>query len=341
MAITYPVLSSSSSSAAFPISAPSPSSSSSWAPFVITQKEINNFYNIDRTVYTRLVIHLHRNPVGSMHVIALWIWFERLGCHKENLVNQMLEFPDGKISVLADEAATCLMYIEHKDLPPENDQQQIPMTLRLTGAPLSLRFFYENRDEIMSTILNIVNDVCIKAFLDIMQEATRLQTINSSKNHNNCLENKNTSTNFQVPNMNAHTDFHYSKPNLVPNFHGPNPNPGASIQVPNPNPSSGFFANNPRDTSLRATTKPSYNSPEVSLPLSFPYFTNPTMSPTGTALSSSSYNATQVSASPLVREGGFSNLLTKPSHDQYKIDDHRELLKNEITKMLNGSRLEV
>ncbi|OWM70147.1 uncharacterized protein LOC116195259 [Punica granatum] len=352
MAITYPVPSSSSASSAFPISTPSPSASASWAPFVITQKEINAFHNIDRTLYNRLVIHLHRNPVGSMHVMALWIWFERLGCHKGNLVNLLLGFPDSMINVLADEAVMCLMCIECEDFPPENDQQQIPMTQSLTGAPLSVRFFYENRAEIGPAILKIVNDVCLKAFPDIMQEAMRLQTSNRPSNHNNYFANNKPNTNFHVPNpnpnthfqfssLNPHSNFHFPNPNLGPNFNVPNPSPSTNFHVPNPSPRSGFFTSNPRDTPPRAAPSPSYNNRQVNLPLPFPCFTNPTMPPTSSGgATSSSSNVAQVGAPPFVKEGGFLDLLTKPSHE-YELEDHREFLDDEITEVLNRLHLEV
>ncbi|KAL3579272.1 hypothetical protein D5086_020776 [Populus alba] len=55
----------------------SSSSSSSVLNPMVSPEEFKIFHTIDRTLYTRLVVNLNRDPADSMQVMALWIWLER------------------------------------------------------------------------------------------------------------------------------------------------------------------------------------------------------------------------------------------------------------------------
>ncbi|KAK4800098.1 hypothetical protein SAY86_025463 [Trapa natans] len=115
--LTYGVSSTASSLADFSISAgsPSPFSSSSWVPLVINLEETNA-----RQLYTRLVTKFSWNPMRSLQLIAVWIWFDQ-NCCRGRLVNRRLDSSDLIISILADEASVYLACLSIKYYPIEFD----------------------------------------------------------------------------------------------------------------------------------------------------------------------------------------------------------------------------
>ncbi|KAK4799823.1 hypothetical protein SAY86_025188 [Trapa natans] len=223
---TYIVSSTVSSSVDFPIGSPSLYSPFSWVPFAITWKEMNAFYGIERRLYTRLVMKLRWDPVRSLQLMAMWVWFDRAGRHG-SLVNMMLQLSEPILNVLADEAAMCLAYLRLENYPSEFDDQQQQMTLTqsiLGGPAIPLRLFHENRSVINADVSKIFDDVCLKVLRDVMQEAGRLQApINQPYGGVSHL------LNYYVPDS---ANFHTTNP--TPN---PNPNPRDSISssvVPTP-----------------------------------------------------------------------------------------------------------
>ncbi|KAG5237687.1 Rho guanine nucleotide exchange factor [Salix suchowensis] len=140
---------------------------------MVSPEEFKIFHTIDRTLYTRLVVNLDRDPAESMQVVALWIWLEREA--RDNLVKRMLALPDTLINSLADEAVLCLNCIEtdrfHFSTKTVNDE--IPLTQQLTKTGFSLRFFHDNRLGILRAITKIINEVCARAFEDILDKSWR------------------------------------------------------------------------------------------------------------------------------------------------------------------------
>ncbi|KAK4766216.1 hypothetical protein SAY87_007858 [Trapa incisa] len=195
----------------FPILSPFPSFFSSWVPPAITQEDINVFYGVDRRLYTRLVMNLRWDPTRSMQLMAMWVWLGRIS-PRGSLISLIVELSDPIISVLGDEAAMYLHYLEHENY--HHLQKQTFLTQTIMRHPdISLRFFHENRAAITTVVMNIFNHVCLKNLGDIMQEAERLQ---ASNNPHNCSAGH--SVNYPGPNNTIHS----TDPN-------PNPNPGVSI----------------------------------------------------------------------------------------------------------------
>lgn len=148
----------------------SSSSSSRILNPILTPEEFKTFHSIDRTLYTRLVLNLSRDPAESMQVMALWIWLERAG-HVDDLVDKMLSLPDTLINSLAEEAVLCLNCIESDQFHFSSDTHDVPLIHSLTRTGLSLRFFHESRLSILRAVTKIVNEVCARAFGDISRQS--------------------------------------------------------------------------------------------------------------------------------------------------------------------------
>lgn len=139
-------------------------SSPSFGNYLVTQEQFNMFHNIDRLLFTRLVHSLGRDPGESMQVIALWIWLEQVGQCRD-LVGNMLTWPATLITSLADEAVLLLTCIENSK---NIDDVHVPLTQRMTKDGVSLKYFHENRLAIIHGVTWNINEVCAKAFLDIL-----------------------------------------------------------------------------------------------------------------------------------------------------------------------------
>lgn len=142
---------------------------SSVFPTPVTQEEFNLFHSIDRNLYTRLIIDLGRDPGESMQIIALWIWLERLT--HEQIISKILSLPLTLVNALADEAVVCLNCVELDHFPLSVDNNVIPLLQSLLKMEVSLCFFHENRLQIVRGVTKIVNDVCSRAFQDIVMRA--------------------------------------------------------------------------------------------------------------------------------------------------------------------------
>ena len=135
----------------------------------LSQEEFNAFHKIDRKLYSLLVINLWRDPVESMQVMALWLWLEHMGF--DNVVYKILLLPYILVNELADEAIICLNCIHTNQISSSFDNNDIPLIQSLMEKKISLHFFLENQLNGVVGIAKIVNEVCITALSDIMQQA--------------------------------------------------------------------------------------------------------------------------------------------------------------------------
>ncbi|GAV72800.1 hypothetical protein CFOL_v3_16288 [Cephalotus follicularis] len=138
----------------------------------VTPEEFNLFHKIDREMYTMLVINLWRDPVESMHIMALWLWLEGTGFI--NIVHKMLSLPFILINELADEGVTCLDCINNDQSASSSESNNdIPLLQCFMAKDISLQFFHQNRLRATQGIAKIMNDVCVRALSDIMQQAIK------------------------------------------------------------------------------------------------------------------------------------------------------------------------
>ncbi|KAJ6322899.1 hypothetical protein OIU77_012687 [Salix suchowensis] len=138
---------------------------------MVTPEEFKIFHTIDRTLYSRLLVNLDRDPAESMQVMALWIWLEKEA--RDNLVDKILSLPDALLNSLANEAVLCLNCVEtggFQYFSPESVDEEVPWTRQLTKTGLSLRFFHVNRLGILRALTKIINEVCARAFEDISRQ---------------------------------------------------------------------------------------------------------------------------------------------------------------------------
>ena len=138
--------------------------------FIVSQEEFILFHRIDRELYKILVINLYRDPSECMQVLAMWLWLERVGFR--NVVKKITSLPNLLINEVAEETVTCLNYINNTlMLSYSFEGVDIPLLQNLMDKEISLQFLYENRVEALEGVAKMVQEVCVRAFTDIMQQA--------------------------------------------------------------------------------------------------------------------------------------------------------------------------
>ena len=139
----------------------------------ISQEEFNMFHTIDRTLFTRLVFNLGRDPAEATQVMALWLWLEKVGEEIDMVYSKILSLPDTILNALVDESVMALTCIESDQFRFSSDStsDMIPLIQSLTKTGVSLRFFHDNRIGIIRGVTKIINEVCVRAFEDIVKLA--------------------------------------------------------------------------------------------------------------------------------------------------------------------------
>ncbi|KAB2074042.1 hypothetical protein ES319_A07G126200v1 [Gossypium barbadense] len=134
----------------------------------LTLKQLQQFHNIDRMAYSRLVLTLRFDPFPSMKIVAFWNFLERIGF--KHFVHNLLHFSDRMIFSLAKVTLVCLECLfcapqeifpwVHLDFPEMN---------KLVGQEILLSFLFKNREAVEGMIEDFVKDVCQVAFMDIVE----------------------------------------------------------------------------------------------------------------------------------------------------------------------------
>ncbi|KAJ1378294.1 hypothetical protein SESBI_48004 [Sesbania bispinosa] len=130
----------------------------------ITKEEFNLFHNIDRQLFTRLVVGLGRDTTQSINVMAFILWVERKSKNSKTVTN-LLQWPNEMLNKLADEAVVVLNCIESPESPLE---KAIPLVQSIMLFGVTLQYFHEHRMEIINALTKLLNDVCLRAFTDIV-----------------------------------------------------------------------------------------------------------------------------------------------------------------------------
>ncbi|XP_057425683.1 uncharacterized protein LOC130719052 [Lotus japonicus] len=139
----------------------------------VAQEQFFPFYIIERELYKTLVINLYREAKESMQVLALWLWLERIG-YRNVIINICSSSYYASITDLADEGVTCLNCINSTSTHLTFDEEDygIPLMRSLIDKNLSLKFFYENKGLVIQGVATMLQEVCVRAFSDIMQQVT-------------------------------------------------------------------------------------------------------------------------------------------------------------------------
>ncbi|XWS71343.1 hypothetical protein CRYUN_Cryun03dG0130100 [Craigia yunnanensis] len=133
----------------------------------LTLKQLQEFHNIDRKAYSRLVIGLGFDPFLSMKIIAFWNFLERTGF--KHFVKNLQQLPDALLFSLAKEAIMCLecLYCSTREIFPWVDMD-FPVMKKLVGQDILLGYLFENRESAKRMIEDFVKDVCQIAFSDVV-----------------------------------------------------------------------------------------------------------------------------------------------------------------------------
>ncbi|GAU47291.1 hypothetical protein TSUD_94800 [Trifolium subterraneum] len=144
----------------------------------ITNKEVHLFYQMDRELFCFLIFKLHREVTQSLLVMALWLWFEKVGCH--NLIKKVSILPGTLINALVNEAVTCLQFLEMDD-PIIPIGGGLPLTKIITQKEISLQMFNLKRYTLVTGIKIVLNQTCARIFNDILQMVLKRQNVISTQ----------------------------------------------------------------------------------------------------------------------------------------------------------------
>ncbi|CAJ1967846.1 unnamed protein product [Sphenostylis stenocarpa] len=138
----------------------------------VNREEFFNFHNIDRQLFTRLVVVLGRDTSQSTHVMAFFLWLEKQSKNMF-LVKNLLLWSDPMINSLADEATLVLKCIESSQFPYDDstvNNESLPLMRSILHDSISFKYFYHNRVVIIGSVTKLLNNVCVRAFADIVKE---------------------------------------------------------------------------------------------------------------------------------------------------------------------------
>lgn len=136
----------------------------------ISNEDYVLFYKHERSLFTFLLVVLHREVVQSTLVIGFLLWLEREGYSSKNLVETIVTSltPD-VIDRVADEAVTCLKFLERKPrnfiFDGSNDISLLQ--LLLDKKKIKLEKFHKDRYSIFEEVTCMAKEVSERAFEDI------------------------------------------------------------------------------------------------------------------------------------------------------------------------------
>ncbi|XP_057415366.1 uncharacterized protein LOC130710198 [Lotus japonicus] len=133
----------------------------------ISVNQLHSFYNLDRVLFNHLITKLSRNPAQSLLVMALWIWLEKLGY--PSIIPVLTGLCDALINAMFNEADTCLRWLQLENVPIPNDGG-LPLTRIAMHMEISLELFIRRRFTAIAGIKNVLNTVCARIFIDILQK---------------------------------------------------------------------------------------------------------------------------------------------------------------------------
>lgn len=137
----------------------------------VTKEEFILFHSVDRKLFSRLFVELGRDTAQSINVMAFLMWIEKKS-KNYNLVEEILQsWPNAMLSNLADEVVVILNCIEISHYPNIFvGQSNLPLIQQIMSHNLSLEFFHKKRLEVINDVTKLINDVCVIAFEDIIEQ---------------------------------------------------------------------------------------------------------------------------------------------------------------------------
>ncbi|KAL4301868.1 hypothetical protein GQ457_10G006670 [Hibiscus cannabinus] len=138
------------------------------SPSQLSLKQLKDFHNMDRIIYSRLLT-LDFEPLPCMKILAFWNTLEKFGFR--NLVYGLQHLSDSWLLSVAKESIFCLqcLYSPSQEIFPWL-HLDFPHLNTLVPQHLLLGFLVKNRPILKRMIQGFVKDVCQVAFLDILQQ---------------------------------------------------------------------------------------------------------------------------------------------------------------------------
>ncbi|KAI3867306.1 hypothetical protein MKW98_001740 [Papaver atlanticum] len=139
----------------------------------MTIEELRSTHRVERQMYRRLTMDMHKEPLACMAVMALWLFMEELGY--PSVIATLLTYQSDILDTAFLEAQSLSHYIVTRT-PPPTSLIDTPITLRLIHAVGSQRFIpmknlFEYGTIPYIKVQKFVKDVCGALFEDIFREA--------------------------------------------------------------------------------------------------------------------------------------------------------------------------
>jgi hypothetical protein len=149
---------------------------------IVSKEEFNLFYSVDRKLFTRLLKTIGRDSSQAINLMAFFMWLERKG-KDMNLVQKLLNnWSDIMLINLCNESAIVLDYMEFSRFPlnfSPDEKHFLPSIQHILRVDdhLTLNFFYDRRLEIITEVTKLVNDICKRAFSDIIEKVNQVDDV--------------------------------------------------------------------------------------------------------------------------------------------------------------------
>ncbi|KAI9082850.1 hypothetical protein K1719_035180 [Acacia pycnantha] len=138
---------------------------------IITDEDFKNFHGVDRKLFLRLVSDIGHEPRRATLFMALFLWFEKTA-KDFTLISKLLQWPHALLTDLTNETALVFTCIDSTDCLTKSNVNlkyfDLPLTQKITNSGISLHFVHRNRVGIKQAIVEVMKNVCDRAFDDIV-----------------------------------------------------------------------------------------------------------------------------------------------------------------------------
>lgn len=152
----------------------------------ISLKQLQEFHNIDRKAFSRLVIDQSFDPFPSMKIVAFWNFLERTGF--KHFVYNLQKIPDPLLVSLAQESTLCLDFLYSSST--HHEIMDFPVMKKLVSQDISLDNLFKNRESAKRMIEDLVEDVCKTGFSDIVETYLGSKKSSTPPSNDTVMENK-------------------------------------------------------------------------------------------------------------------------------------------------------
>ncbi|KAK9131103.1 hypothetical protein Sjap_011590 [Stephania japonica] len=133
------------------------------------------FYSEEWKLFHRLIRSMSKDASEARRIMCLWICLEEFGYYA--LIRKIGSFHEQIVEAIFEETTTCLACIQH-DAQEPTSTDDTPLLARLAEEPIDRRFFYYNREILLSRFRHFMNSVCNIIFrcddIDLAEEFTTL-----------------------------------------------------------------------------------------------------------------------------------------------------------------------